>query len=383
MSLNKFTYDVAVIGAGPAGSTAARHLALAGYKVIILEKEDWPRYKTCGGGLTARALSELPDDFHLPAQHLCHSSTINISDVNLTFTARRKQPIIYMTMRDELDAMLVATACEAGAEFHDNWQVNKASISDDHVTIHSGSDSINAKLIIAADGVNSRVATQLGFPDERILAPAIEWEVPISSPQVGKFADNALFEFGLLRDGYAWIFPKDGHLSVGLGAMRGRGGHLPQTLTRFLQDHDIPVNKTIRRKGQLIPVSPRKSKLAEKRTFLVGDAAGLVDPVTAEGLNYAMQSGRLSAESIIEADADPSRGASIYHSKLHASLLQEIRYANWLAILLYTFPKWRNWLFKRHGQRLTERMADLVMGKTNYRDVLHQSSFWLRLLGIK
>src|SRR5262249_48296121 len=117
------------------------------------------------------------------------------------------------------------------------------------------------------------------------------------------------------------------------------------------------------RHGYLIPVAPRREKLARGRVLLVGDAAGLVDPITAEGISHALLSGELAARALADEKLDVSRVAERYQSLLNASILRELKAARFLANFLYHYPRLRDWVFRRKGKRLTEFVADVVMGE--------------------
>ncbi len=383
MTPSKTIYDVAVVGAGPSGASAAWHLATAGLNVIILEKQHWPREKTCGGGVVARALAEIPPEIPLPVLQQCHKANININDISLSYTATRKKPIVSMVMRSAFDEVMVNAAIGKGATFRDHIEVTGIGGCANHMTLRSNRENIPARMIIAADGVNSLIARQQGFKDIKVLAPAIEWEIAYDKRLMRQFENIARFDFGILDDGYAWIFPKRESLSVGLGTMRAKARNLPGTLSCYLEGQGIMADQSTSRKGHLIPLSPRPGMLAKGRTLLVGDAAGLVDPVTAEGITFALQSGRLAAEAIISGQLEPSRVPYIYQNELQNSLLKELFCGRLLATILYRTPRLRNRFFIRHGQRLAERMADLVMGKTTYCNILTQGSFWSRMLGFK
>jgi len=376
-------FDVAVVGAGPSGATAACHLAEAGVRVIILEKMAWPRDKTCGGGLVARALKELPHGMDPPALQHCHKAQINLNDIKLSFTATREAPIVTMIMRSDFDQALIKAAIDKGALFQGACSVIDLQQGTTSVKLGTSAGPVHARMIIAADGVRSPLARHAGFQDGRILASALEWEIPATKELMQRFADVARFDFGIMEDGYAWIFPKQDHLSVGLVSMRNGARDLPARLEGYLGERGIPFKQALSRNGHLIPVAPRRGKLCKGRILLTGDAAGLTDPVTAEGITLAMQSGRHAAQAVICAGLDPERAAREYQLRLQQDLLPEIHCGRRLATLLYRMPRCRKWLFTRHGQKLAERMADLVMGEASYRELVRSSSSWLRMLGLR
>jgi len=373
--------DVAIIGAGPAGARAACHLAAAGRKVVVLEAQSLPRSKPCGGGLVGRASAFLPAGFNLVVERPCHQALVGLDGGRLQFTAHRETPIVNMVMRAAFDQALVEHACSQGAELMEGCRVEQVEATGRRLLIRSRNESLTADWLIAADGVNSRTARSLGWGDGRRLAPALEWEVPVTPACLERFP-QARFDFGVPKDGYAWIFPKQSHLSVGLGSMRNRSRHLPQQLRAYLKMHGVEASGPIHYQGHFIPVSPRKSPLARGRVLLVGDAAGLTDPVTAEGLTFALHSGLLAAEAIYEAGSGGD-AASCYQRLLEQEILPEIRAGLWLAALVYRFPAWRDQLFRRHGQQFAEAMADLVQGRRSYRAVLARAPFWMKILGLR
>jgi flavin-dependent dehydrogenase len=132
----------------------------------------------------------------------------------------------------------------------------------------------------------------------------------------------------------------------------------------------------------LVPVAPRREKLARGRFLLTGDAAGLADPVTAEGIYYAILSGQLAATSLLEADLDVSRVSQRYNSLLRDKILGELKAARLFASLLYNYPRFRDWAFRRKGRTLTEFVADVAMGDRSYSGALKKPASYLKLLGL-
>jgi flavin-dependent dehydrogenase len=152
--------------------------------------------------------------------------------------------------------------------------------------------------LIAADGANSVVARSVGLRRKKVMAGAIEVETVVPANVFARFADNPVFIFGEVGTGYLWIFPKSGHLSVGIGALHPKPGELQATLDRVMTRYGISI-KGQPQKGHPLPVYTRREPISTSRTLLVGDAAGLVDPFTGEGIRFAIQSGRLAAEAIL------------------------------------------------------------------------------------
>ncbi|MEQ1681022.1 MAG: geranylgeranyl reductase family protein [Nitrospira sp.] len=364
------TYDVIVVGSGPAGSCAAWRLAQTGVAVAVIEKAALPRYKTCGGGLVGRAMQALPLDVRHVTEQECHTAQLNFLPAGLSFTTHRSAPIISMTMRDQFDYALLSAAQTAGAVVHQQCAVEKASFDGDVVTLTTNRGSMKGTFIIAADGALSTVARTMGMADGRVLIPALEYEVTVPPDQSDRFQNTARFDFDLLPHGYAWAFPKRQHLSIGVLSMAQRGSDLKSSMARYLDLLGCGSVTQIERHGFVIPVRPRRGPFVDKRILLVGDAAGFADPVTGEGISFAIQSGLIAAQSLIDGRFEEASVRSEYTRSLAERILPELRAGRWLARLLYDFPRIRSWAFSRQGQRLCEAVTDVMAGKRTYRDLV-------------
>jgi len=149
---------------------------------------------------------------------------------------------------------------------------------------------------------------------------------------------------------------------------------------KYLSMIGIDKINRVERHGYLIPVRPRHGLLARRRVLLTGDAAGFADPVTAEGITFAIQSGQIAARALLVGNFEEDRVARIYHSELERIILPELRLGRFLAKLLYDYPKVRSWVFRRYGQRLSEAVTDLIMGRRTYREIIFRNLRVLRAL---
>jgi len=374
-------YDAAVIGSGPAGSTAAAELVRRGLSVILLEKARLPRYKTCGGGILRRAFQMLPASVSTVVETSFNTVQLHFHGEDLHFSVTRDEPLVRMTMRADLDQLLATEAKNCGARLLDGCPVSQVITRPDLVELTTAQGKFQARFVIAADGVQSLTAQACGWAPLPCLAPAIEWELHLSSAEFARFSQTARFDFGFIEAGYAWVFPKRDHLSVGILTTGRSNVNLADRLEDYLRFLGIPGWERVEKHGYVIPLEPRREPLARGRVLLVGDAAGLVDPITAEGISYALWSGRLAAEAIAEGPPEPARVTRRYQDLLEAQILGDLRAGRWLAKLVYHHPRLRHWAFRLQGPRLTQFAARVVMGECSYQSALKSPLSYLKLLG--
>jgi geranylgeranyl reductase family protein len=359
-------YDVAVVGAGPAGSTAAFHLARAGLRVALVERESLPRYKTCGGGLVGRALRWLPVSVTTVTELVCHEVVVGLAPSRLVFRCRRPEPLVTMTMRSALDRLLAETAAAAGADLQTPCAVTAVEPVDGGVRLATSRGPLRAAFVVAADGATGTVSRAGGWNVRRSSIPALELEAEVDGPTLDRFGAAARFDFGIPRRGYAWVFPKATHLSVGVLSTRRGARGLSEALAAYLARLDIHPRRGTRH-GYVIPIRQAESPLVRHRLLAVGDAAGLADPLTAEGISFAALSGRLAAQALIAGELDEARTRTRYERAVAARVRPELRAAGVLARLVYGPRPIQEILYRAAGPRLAEIVADVASGGRSYR----------------
>jgi geranylgeranyl reductase family protein len=287
-------YDVLIVGAGPAGATAAYYLGRAGCRVMILEKQYLPRYKPCGGGLSLQFLQKtFPFSFD-PVIDL-HVRQMQYRFLNMDVAIPIPKGEMAMVMRDRFDQYILS---QANCDLREGTSIRGLQQDPDTVTVETtAGEKITARHLIGADGANSVVAHSLGLR-RKTLIPALEFEAQVPDAVYKRFADGPVFIFEGPRYGYQWIFPKANCLSVGIAGYNPKHGELQATFSRTMREMGIPLGNAVQH-GHSIPVySPRKSVMAG-RVLLAGDAAGSADPFSGEGIRPAIQSGRIAAEAIL------------------------------------------------------------------------------------
>ncbi len=374
--------DVAVVGAGPAGSAAALELARSGVSVALLERERLPRYKTCGGGLVERARRRLEVDVSDLVERSCDRVVLGLLPGRREIEVRRESGVVHMTMRSALDQRLADAARSAGAIVVDGCEVEGLQEGAERVRLDTSLGPIAARLVVAADGVSSRVARGAGWPPIAELAPALECEVEASSADFERLGGAARFDLGLPASGYAWVFPKRAHLSMGVVSLRRGPARLDEAFEQYLAHLGIREPVRIERHGWPIPLAPRPGGLARGRVLLAGDAAGLADPLTGEGIGPALACGRAAGRAIAQAALDPARAARAYAAEL-AEPLAELEAARTLAELSYRRPRLRSLVFSLRGRALAEQFTEVVTGEQTYAGILRGAPRWLRWLGAR
>lgn len=360
-------FDVVIVGSGPSGSAAAFYLAEKDISVAIIEKEIIPRYKTCGGGFVYRGRKILPFDIAEVSEREFYKVDTFIGE-DFHFITEREQPIVTMVMRDTFDELLIKKVLQKGVTVIDNCKLKGLTPNGNNVILTTAQENIRAGFIIAADGALSPTAKMAGWKkDTRHLIPALEYEVKVSDADFERLSKCVRFDVDAVPGGYGWSFPKKNHLSVGVASTKRKKINLKEYCHKYITDI-LKIDNVISESqhGFQIPVSPRTDGFVKNNVFLVGDAAGFADPVTAEGISNSIYSGMLAAEAIYEGNLDMKKAGQIYIDKLEGKLLPELRTGMLLAKFLYDQPKLRNLFMKKYGQRAFEAMTDIFMGERYY-----------------
>jgi len=362
-------FDIAIIGSGPSGATAAFKLADQGYAVVIIEKEHLPRYKTCGGGLVFRGRQMLPFDLESCIDREFTAIDVYFSGQDLHLRSTKETPTVSMVMRDQFDLKIVQEAQKKGIKLLENHKVTKLDFGGEYIAITTSQGQIQARFIIAADGALGQTAKLAGWKeDTRYLVPALEYEVEVDEKTFKRLKDEARFDVDFVPKGYAWNFPKKKHLSIGVVSMKRTKIDLKQTYREYLELLDIkPENILVEEAhGYQIPVAMRKDGFVKNNVFLIGDAAGFADPLTAEGISNAIYSGILAAEALSESKLDPVLAEKLYLEKLEQKLLPELKTAEFLASLFYNQTKIRNYFIRKSGKRFSDYLTDVFTGEKSY-----------------
>jgi flavin-dependent dehydrogenase len=286
----------------------------------------------------------------------------------LALNTVRKKPIISMVMRDQFDYLIVEQARELGVEVLQDEKLLALDFKAEYAVLTTTHKNIYARFIIAADGALSPTAKLAGWEESRLMCPALEYEIKVPDLDFERLSTSARFDIDVVPFGYGWSFPKKNHLSVGVGnfTKSKKKINLKENYRDYLKILGIENVLEEQAHGFIIPVSPRKDGFVKHNVFLIGDAAGFADPLTAEGISNAIYSGKLAAEAIAESNLDLALAEKLYNEKLSEKLLPELELGVKLAALFYENRKLRNLLLKKFGQRAAEYMTDIFMGDRTY-----------------
>jgi geranylgeranyl reductase family protein len=323
-------FDVAVVGAGPAGSTAAYRLAHAGAHVLLVDKATFPRDKPCGGGVTGRAARLLPFRIDPVVEDVVERLDVSL-DYRHRFARRARRPLALMTQRRRLDHFLLEQAAAAGADVRDGARV--ADVRPDGVTVDG--EEVQARVVIGADGCNGTAARALGLGGEIVHGVALEANFPYDA----RFAGTMVVEIGAVHGGYAWIFPKGDHLNLGVGGNASEAPNLREHLRRLCAEHGIDLGAARDTRGYRLPMRVPSTRLARGSAAVIGDAAGLLDPFSGDGMYEAFLSSQLVAEATLDVLAGRAAGLEAYEQAV-AGRITPLTAAGWGAKLAFErFPR--------------------------------------------
>lgn len=358
-------YDVIVAGAGPSGSMAARLLAERGAQVLLLDKQKFPRDKPCGGGVTLRAASVQDVDLSPVIERTIHAARFSLR-LGESFDRRFDRPLTYMTQRCRLDQHLAERAAEAGAHLHDGEALREIEV-DRGVTARTDRDVYTARILVGADGANGTSGRSLGLRPEYEEAVALEGNVPFPNGVPEEWRDVVALDVGGLAGGYGWVFPKSDHLNVGVGAWKYASFTLKPKLAELSRRYGFDPAALENLRGHHLPVRRSGTPIARGPVALVGDAAGLVDPLSGEGIHMAFASGRLAAEHSLRVLAGESGDMAGYQDAVDSQLQPELDVSRQLQEL-FNFAPPPYVAAMRRSKRFWRFFCYLIRGDLTYLD---------------
>ena len=332
-------FDVIVVGGGPAGSMTGYRLADAGASVLLVDKARFPRDKPCGGGLTMRAVAHLPVDVTPVVEEL-----VDVVELRFRFgdavVRRSAQPFVWMTQRRRLDAFLLDHARGRGVEVRDGVAVKVEA--DNTVTVDGG-ERFAADVLVGADGANGITGKAVGLGGGTTNGVAYEGNVPYTAIPRERYARRVVVELADIPGGYGWVFPKGDHANVGVGCWQEEGPRIREHLRRMCEAHDLDPGALVNLRGHRLPLRMPATRLANERALVVGDAGGLLDPVSGDGMYECFYSARLATDAILDLLAGRASTLQPYVAAVD-SALSPLHRASWKlkrALDLWPRASWR------------------------------------------
>ena len=365
--------DVVVVGAGPGGSTAAREIAVRGASVVLLDRARFPRDKPCGGAVSMRCAELLPFDLSPIVEHVVTGAQLRLRSG--ASVARDFDGVLtYMTRRSRFDHFLVERAREAGVDFRDGRTVDRVErLYDGGYHITAGGETYSVRALVGADGANGVVATALGFerpPDGAIAIEAnIAYRHGDGAPQ---WLDGRVaLQLGSMPGGYGWVFPKGDHMNVGVGGWTAvTGKQLRGALRELCRAYDLDPEAMFGMRGHHLPMSRAGAPVTSGAAALVGDAAGLVDPLSGEGIYAAVASGVALAPAVEDFLAGRTGSLAGYQRTVERELEPDLAASRALMEILHAWP----WPWVRLMQRsggFWRRFGGVLRGEDTLDRIVH------------
>jgi len=348
-------YDVIVAGAGPAGSTAARECAAGGLTAVMLERAEFPRDKPCGGGVTVRASRLLPFDLDPVVERAAFGLALSVRRTR-SIRCYAHEPLTYLTQRRHLDTFLAEKAVEAGAQLCERAEVRSVERTAGRVRVEADGAAYEGRVLIVADGVNGRTARLAGLAAERRMVVALEGNVSLTCGVPPAWADALGIDAGDPPGGYGWIFPKRDHLNFGVAARPECARRLRPSLDLLVHSYGFDSETMWGLRGYHLPMRKRGAPLADGTVLLAGDAAGLLDPFSLEGIYAAIWSGQIAAQHVARYLAGEVRDLAGYADQVERELQPDLDAARQILNLSWRVG-WEVWI---HAARFVPGAPDLL-----------------------
>ena len=362
-------HDVIVIGTGPAGAMAAYELGKQGIRTLLIEKATLPRDKPCGGGLTAKVLDLLPFDLDAVIEQ-------TIRQVELRWRLGKpvlrggERVLVGMVQRARFDALLVDKALGTGSvTLMDDTALEALHQDPGRVEVRTSRGTFVARMVIGADGANGQSARLLGALRTRHLMPAIEADIAIEAGELERWQNRLQLDIGTLRGAYGWVFPKGDRLNVGVGAICGAGtrGSDLRAYARRHRLHTVGATaRTLRQVGFVLPLRQPGEQIEWGRVLLAGDAAGLVEAFTGEGIYWALRSGLIAAASV--STRLTVGGPPAYEEAIDRELMPDLLAARRWAHIYLWWPRICHVLPTR-SRRVWQGVEHLLNGKLRFSEL--------------
>jgi geranylgeranyl reductase family protein len=306
--------------------------------VLLLDRAKFPRDKPCGGGLTIRAVRQLPFSIDPVVEDVVDRIELRLR-YGRQFERPSPKPLVLMTQRRRLDAFLAEQAAAAGAEFRDGVRVAAVALDGSVAVELEDGERVRGDTLVGADGANGVTARALGLCAGPAYGVALEGNLPNHEIDAARYRGRAVFELGNIEGGYGWIFPKGDHVNVGVGGWEPAGPRLREHLGRLCQEHGFREGRLREVRGHRLPVARSGAAIASGRALLVGDAAGLVDPFSGDGLYEAFLSAALAANAVLDLLAGRASGLEPYEARVKRALARHL-FVSWTAKLaLERYPR--------------------------------------------
>tara|TARA_Y100001935_G_scaffold30219_1_gene23626 strand:- start:45 stop:1268 length:1224 start_codon:yes stop_codon:yes gene_type:complete len=378
-------YDVIVCGGGPAGSTTAFYAAKAGMKVLLLDKSKFPRDKACGGLLTARLFDELPElEKYIKPIIECPSRDVNLYSPSMKYQIDYEFPVgtPWNITRTVFDNAVLEAARDVGAEVMTQTRIKDYKFNGG-VTVKTSNGDFKGKMVVGATGPADKLASIIR--EKRNIKPwsdsqmgtALMWE-----PHVGKeFIDKTYSKNSSLLvhfkpggiEGYGWVFPKKEILNIGFGGYNRtiKSIKIKEIWTDYInllkKDGYFPVDQEVPPvKGAPLPLDGPIKATTMDYTLLVGDSAGMVSPLSGEGIYYGMHAGKIAIDTIkkaLETNDFSQKNLDQYHRDWNKVFGKELRDLSFFALMALKLPE-RMVYYGTRDEKLCEIFADLFLGVT-------------------